>query len=174
MDSRFPVLFTKRLCLRAMTELDLEKLFFLRIDPRMPNYSNREAESKEDTLEIIRKSQELFQSGNGICWAITTIESDDLIGAVGYWRMNQENFSGEISYLIQPDYWRKGLTSEAVLEVVRYSFGELKLHVIEAFSHRLNDASRGLLVKVGFEELGEMEDGYLGFKLDKSNYLKRL
>jgi [ribosomal protein S5]-alanine N-acetyltransferase len=170
MVSPFPVLFTERLCLRPMVETDLENLFLLRTDNRMPNYSNRETESSEDTLQIIRKGSELFQSGRGISWAITTRDSDDLIGVVGYWRMNPDNFSGEISYLIHPDYWRKGLTSEAVLEVLKYSFNELNLQQVDAFSHKLNDSSKGLLVKCGFEELGEMEDGYLGFKLEVKNF----
>jgi [ribosomal protein S5]-alanine N-acetyltransferase len=173
MVSPFPVLYTERLYLRSMVESDLEKLYQLRTDKRMPNYSGREAESKEDTLEIIRKGDELFQSGKGISWAITTRESDDLIGVVGYWRMNAQNFSGEISYLIHPDYWRKGITSEAVMEVLKYSFKELKLQQVDAFSHKENNASRGLLLKVGFEELGEMEDGYWGFRLSLNNFNTR-
>ncbi len=60
------------------------------------------------------------------------------------------NFTiAEVWFKIQPAYWRQGYTTEALQELLRYSFSTLKLHRIEARCTVKNIASIKVLEKVG-------------------------
>ena len=57
---------------------------------------------------------------------------------------------GEIGYGLAPDYFGKGYMSETFAEVLDYGFGELNIQLIEAYTHKENDASKNLLERNGF------------------------
>ena len=61
---------------------------------------------------------------------------------------------------MHPDFWRRGLAKEAVLEVLRYSFEELGLYRMGAVTYPANDASNTMLKKLGFKQEGVLR-GYL-------------
>src|SRR3546814_1979218 len=58
--------------------------------------------------------------------------------------------AASIGYWIGERYARQGLMSEAVSAVVEFAFEELALHRVEAACLPTNDASRRLLLEVGF------------------------
>ena len=60
----------------------------------------------------------------------------------------------EVWYKIQPIYWRQGYTTEALKELLRYSFPTLNLHRIEAGCAVRNIASIKVLEKVGMVREG--------------------
>ena len=60
----------------------------------------------------------------------------------------------EVWYKIQPAYWRQGYTTEALKELLSYSFSTLKLHRIEAGCAVKNIASIKVLEKVGMVREG--------------------
>lgn len=55
----------------------------------------------------------------------------------------------EIGYWLAPDYWGKGLATEAAQAVLRYGFGRLGLLRIVAVAHPENQASIRVLEKLG-------------------------
>ena len=62
----------------------------------------------------------------------------------------------EVGFEIHPDFWRSGITSEALQAVLDYSFDELGLHRVGAVIFPANVASFGLLKKSGFIEEGKL------------------
>lgn len=59
-----------------------------------------------------------------------------------------------LGYWIDEEYQGSGLTTEAAREVVRFAFGPLKLHRVQAGTLPHNAASQRVLQKVGFRQEG--------------------
>lgn len=57
-------------------------------------------------------------------------------------------------YWIGKPYARQGLMSDALRATIRFTFAELGLHRLEAACLPANEASQGLLLKVGFRREG--------------------
>lgn len=68
--------------------------------------------------------------------------------------------SGEIGYWVGQPYARSGYVSAGVRAVSKFAFSTLGLHRVAAACCTDNEASRQLLLKVGFEEEG-IARGYL-------------
>lgn len=83
---------------------------------------------------------------------IRAIESEGaLIGCIG---INQGDFeyhrSGEIGYWLAPEYWGKGIATQAINEIVDYTFKSTNIVRIFGAVFSENLASQALLAKCGF------------------------
>lgn len=63
-----------------------------------------------------------------------------------------------VGYWIGENYARQGYMTEALAAAADYGFGQLTLHRIEAACLPKNEASRGLLEKVGFRQEGQARE----------------
>jgi ribosomal-protein-alanine N-acetyltransferase len=61
---------------------------------------------------------------------------------------------GSIGYWVGEPFTRRGYTLAAVRAVTEFCFGQLGLHRVEAACIPTNAASRGVLLKAGFEQEG--------------------
>ena len=148
----FPEIKTERLLLRRLKKGDAEEILKLRSDENVMKYIGKEiAASLSDAIEFINRINESLITNNGITWAITLQENPDkLIGTIGHWRVIKEHYRAEVGYMLQPEYWKKGIMKEALLKVIDFGFNELHLHSIEANINPENIASAGILEATGF------------------------
>ena len=72
------------------------------------------------------------------------------MGNIGIWQLKKEDYSGEIGYMLHPDFWRKGIMQEAVEAVINFGFNQMQLHSLEAKINPSNSASAMLLEKNNF------------------------
>jgi [ribosomal protein S5]-alanine N-acetyltransferase len=79
---------------------------------------------------------------------------------VGLNGLQLKNKRAEIEYELHPDYWRMGLSSEAIKEVIRFSFTQLDLYRIGAVVYPENEASINLLLNLSFTKEGLLR-GYI-------------
>ena len=169
----FPVLESSRLLLRQVSAADKNEVFSLRADPRVMKYIDRPiAGSMEDALELIQKIDDGLINNNGITWAITLKGSQQLVGTIGYWRIDKEHYRAEIGYLLHPDLQRKGITQEAITVILNYGFEIMKLHSVEANVNPGNEASIKLLEKNNFKREAYFKENYFyqGRFLDSAIY----
>ncbi len=150
--SPFPEIKTARLLLRKITKKDAPEILKLRSDENVMRYIDKE---KTTTItqaeEFINGVIQSLNINAGITWAITLKEEPDiLIGTIGYWRLIKEHYRAEIGYMLNPEYWKKGIMKEALLKVIDIGFNELKLHSIEAHINPANVASARILTSSGF------------------------
>jgi ribosomal-protein-alanine N-acetyltransferase len=113
------------------------------------------------------------QEGKHLAWVIAYKENPhQMIGSIGYWRTDLANHRAEIGYMLHPDYWRKGIVSEALTKTIDFGFAAMKLHSICANVSPANEASRQILLKHGFtKEAYFKEDHYFnGEFLDTEIY----
>jgi ribosomal-protein-alanine N-acetyltransferase len=138
---------TERLTLRRARPDDLDAFHAILSDPAAMRYwSSAPHQAPEQTREWL----------DGML-ADGPPESDDFvieldgraIGKAGCWRVPQ------IGYILHPDYWGKGVASEAVSAVIAHVFAAYDhVDAITADVDPRNEASLKLLARLGFVETG--------------------
>lgn len=147
----FPNLETKRLLLRRLENSDVKEVFALRSNPSTMKFIPRPlVTNDEEALEHIAMINSKIENHEGINWAITIKGNPKLIGIIGHFRIQPQNYRAEIGYMILPEYHGQGIVTEAIKEVVRYGFEAMHLHSIEAIIDPNNLASARVLQKNGF------------------------
>jgi len=149
---KFPILSTHRVTLRAIAPHDVAEFRALMAIPEVTRYSNwPEAPTDDQANEWTRNLSELFPSGKGCAWVIEDRSSAAFVGAVHFNYFYWEWKVGGIGYETHPNYWGRGLTTEALRAVVAYGHRFLGLNRIEAWTLPGNDASDRVLEKAGFQ-----------------------
>jgi ribosomal-protein-alanine N-acetyltransferase len=137
--------------LRDYREQDYETVFYLRSDDGMNEFIKRERpEHVDEAVKFIRKVQSGMENGINVNWVISTKEDQKMIGSICLWNFSDDLQTAEIGYDLHPAFQKKGYMHEAVQIVLRFGFKSLQFHNIQAYTHKLNKRSIGLLMKNGF------------------------
>ena len=83
-------------------------------------------------------------------WPAFLLENDAFAGCCGLrpYKTGKQIF--ELGFHFLPQFWGKGLATEAAQTVIAYAFGPLKLKGLFAGHHPENAASKRVLEKLGF------------------------
>jgi len=158
---KFPVLKTRNLTLRKISLNDTNNVFSIFANPETVRYFGKHPFTElSQAKERIIQSITAFRNKEGIRWAITLNTSNELIGSAGIWRIERSHFRGELGYELSPDYWGKGIMKEALSEIVKFGFEQIKIHSIEANTDPENIASRKLLESLGFKQEGLLRESF--------------
>lgn len=152
---------------------DVKEVFTLRSDNTIMQFINRPlAASTEDALQLIQKIIDSASANEGITWAISLQNNSMLIGTIGFWKIDKENYRTEIGYLLHSDHQQKGIMQEAIEAVLTYGFTTMQLHSVEANVNPANEASKKLLLKNKFIQEGYFRENfyYNGQFLDSAIY----
>lgn len=153
--SRLPTLTTPRLTLRRITNADAQDIFAYSRDPEVSRHVLWDAHrSIHDARTYIRYITRQYRSGEPSSWGIELRETGRLIGTIGYMWWNREYNSAEVGYSLSRQYWNQGLMTEALREVIRFGFEEMRLHRIEAQHEITNPPSGRVMEKVGMRKEG--------------------
>jgi ribosomal-protein-alanine N-acetyltransferase len=158
----FPELVTERLLLRQLNLADAPEIFFLRSDKKALQFVGREpAKSVKEAEAYIKVINQNVKENEAILWGIALrSKPGTIIGTICYWQMQKENYRTEIGYMLNPEYWQKGIMKEGLQKVLEYGFNSLKLHSIEARVHPDNKASVALLESAGFNKEGHFKEDF--------------
>ncbi|MFA9413452.1 MULTISPECIES: GNAT family N-acetyltransferase [unclassified Streptococcus] len=147
-----PNLETDRLYLRERTVADAEAVFEYASLPEVSWPAGfppvKTVEDEVYYLEHVltkRNADHHLPSGYGICLKGT----DKVIGSVDF-NLRHADDVLEMGYTLHPDFWQKGLMTEACHAFLEAGFTLLKLHKIEIACYDHNQASRKLAEKLGF------------------------
>lgn len=147
----FPAIKTNRLLLRETLVTDAWEVLFLRSDPSMLAYLKKPAmKDLEEAHVHIMKLHVNRRNALSLDWCITCPPVSRMIGSICLWNFSADRKKAEVGYLLHPRHRKQGIMAEALKAVMNYGFNELKLTRIEAYTHRDNDASLGLLKRHGF------------------------
>lgn len=149
--TEFPTMETDRLLLREVTHKDAEGVFSFRSNAQAMTYVPRPLmQNMDEAHNLIAIFMDLRKKNEAINWSIVLKEENKVIGNICIWQIQPEHSRGEVGYMILPEYWGKGLSTEAVKTVVGYGFNGIKLHSLEAIINPDNVASQRVLEKTGF------------------------
>ena len=177
-----PELETHRLRLRLPTLEDSPAILDFHSDEQTLEYWGHELISDLSQAEdIIRTNLEWVESGSCLHWSIEYRSSGEVIGACTLFKIDEQNRHAEVGYILNREYWGRGLASEALEAMIEYAFGTMDMHRLEADTDPRNVASLALLAKFGFIKEGFFRERWWvhGQWLDsdmlgllKSDYLK--
>ena len=157
----FPELTTERLLLRQINAKDANEVFLLRSDEQVMKYIDRpKAKNIDEALDFIKMIETITANNEAIQWGITFKDNPKLLGYIGFWQMQKENFRAEIGYALLPDCHKKGIADEALKAAIDYGFNTMNLHSIEANLNPDNIASAKLLEKNNFEKEAYFKENY--------------
>ncbi len=158
----FPQLETERVLLRKMTDGDAQQILFMRSDPRVMKYIDKEPmQAIAEAEAFIRKINKDVDANEVIQWAITLKENPGrLIGTVCLWNIRKGHYRAEIGYALHPDFWRKGLMKEVLLKVIDFGFSAMGLHSIDANINPGNEASGAILESFGFVKEAHFKEDF--------------
>jgi [ribosomal protein S5]-alanine N-acetyltransferase len=149
----FPILETERLRLRRVVAADAGAWLAVWNDPDVMRYLVEFDEGRTDIDEvngIIAWCDDIFAKQTGMRWAITLKPDDTLIGTCGFHLYSARDRWAEIGYELGRAYWRQGIMREALGAVLAFGFGPMNLHRVEANVTVGNEASAGILRRLGF------------------------
>ncbi|WP_281974748.1 GNAT family N-acetyltransferase [Halobacillus litoralis] len=157
----FPELETKRLKLVQVKEEHTQSFFQIMSKDEVTEYYGMESlKSMDEAAKIVASFQSTYESKRGIRWGIVLKETDEFVGTAGLNNLRTWSKKAEIGFELHPSHWRKGMTTEAVKEVLRYSFEDLELFRMGAVTYPQNEPSIQLLRRLGFIKEGVLR-GYL-------------
>lgn len=158
----FPVLETKRFILRKLKLSDAQNLFsYFSKEEVMKYYDLETFSSPQQAVALIESVLFRYDSAQQIRWGITLKGKDNVIGTCGFHALEQEHLKVEIGYELHPCYWGNGIMTEVIEKIVEYGFEEMIVNRIEAFYDPLNQASRRVLEKNGFQFEGILRKRFL-------------
>jgi len=159
--SSFPVLETDRLVLRQMKADDDRAVYEIRNDYQVTKYNIGDAYTDiRQAQTLIRNIQTEFDNEKTMRWGIVVKPQNKVIGMVGYNYWDQLDHRASIGFDLRQDHWRRGIMSEAVQEVLRFGFEDMRLNRVEADASIYNVGSITLLRKVGFLQEGVQREQY--------------
>ena len=156
----FPKLETERLILRELMMTDASDYFEIRSNPKVMKYQARPAETLKDAEKVIKKTSQSLAENKAICWAICLKNNSKFIGTIGYYRTQFEHCRTEIGYELHPDFWKKGMASEAMQAVLNYIFSKTKVHSVEANIDPANLPSARILERNHFIKEAYFRENY--------------
>ena len=144
-----PIVETERFTLRGFESGDIDRLAEVLGDPMVMRYMPGDdpwpREAAERELDGIIEHWD--QHGYGR-WAVVDGGDGRVIGWCGLGFL-PEIGETEVAYLLDKDYWNRGIATEAARISLRYGFEEAGLGRIIALAFPENGASRRVMEKIG-------------------------
>ncbi|NCB41833.1 MAG: N-acetyltransferase [Clostridia bacterium] len=151
---------TQRLIIRPYVKKDAVAIFrnwasdpLFQVPLNEPVYNHL-----EEVEDLVQKYIHAFETTGKYRWALATKDTDECIGLISYFLIDDKNDFAEMEYGIAREYWGQGLTLEAVEAVVQFGFEKMKLHKVQITCKEYNKASRRVIEKCGMVYEGTLRD----------------
>ncbi len=136
--------------MRKMLVSDAEDMYEYAQDPAVTQFLLWEPHvNLKFTQSYLRFIQTQYAAAGFFDWALTLAENGKMIGTCGFAAIDTDNNSGEIGYVINPEYWGKGYATEALSRVLSFGFGVLGMHRMYVRIMAGNAASERVARKCG-------------------------
>lgn len=145
------ILETSRLRLKPILESELNQFHNIITDTYVRKYlCDDKIFSRQQTLEMLQKSQELFQEEKLGLWFIETKNKPEIIGFVGLWYFFTEN-QPQLAYALLSKATKQGYATEAAAKIIEYSFQELDYDYLLASCDSPNFESQQVAIRLGMK-----------------------
>jgi RimJ/RimL family protein N-acetyltransferase len=152
---------TPRLILRSFREDDIDAMAQLFANPDFMRFSLGVYTERKQTVAVIEKVMRWDQAGMPSLLAVLLRGEKTVIGYCGFHHHPEVPGEVEIGYRLNPDYWNRGLITEAARAVRDHAFAHLKLPRVISLVHPDNMPSRRVAEKNGMKV--EKEITFRGF-----------
>lgn len=142
---------TDRLILRFFEPEDSEALYEIMSNRKVMKFSISGPLTRKQANTFLANILDTYTSRGFSLWAVQSRDNDKVIGFCGHFfhRLDGQD-EVELVYRLLPDYWGKGLASEAARAATDYAFNELGLTRLISFIADNNEASKRVAESSGF------------------------
>ncbi|HLA64570.1 MAG TPA: GNAT family N-acetyltransferase [Rhodothermales bacterium] len=170
-----PALPTPRLLLRPLTEDDDAALVHLFSDERsLETWGTPGFASLDDARAYRAALEEGFGRRVLFIWGVFEQETGTLVGVGILTRWAQNHRRVDMGYYLSSPYWGRGYATEAAGALLRFAFGTLGVHRIEAEVVPGNTGSERVLGRLGFTHEALLKERLWGFDGPEDSNLFRL
>ena len=157
-----PTLETERLILRSFREEDVDRMAQLFGNQDFMRFSLGVFTKRKQTIAFIDKVMGWDRAGIPSQFAVVPLGEDTIIGYCGFFYHPDQGIEDiEIGYRLHPDYWNRGLITEAARAVRDDAFRHWELSRVISLIHPENIPSRRVAEKNGMTV--EKEITFRGF-----------
>ena len=151
---------TERLTLRKFKYTDDNNMLKYWIsDPGIQSlYGEPVYSTKQEVNELLDKYISSYERDDYYRWAVIFKETDECIGQIAYFLVDNKNHFAEIEYCIGSLFQRKGLATEAAKAVIQFGFAKINLHKVQISHKSINYPSRKVIEKCGLIYEGTLRD----------------
>lgn len=150
---------TERLQLRAQRISDAEAMYEIYSDAETMKYwSSEPMKGLDEAQKYVAQDLDAVNQGRAVIWSITEKNRDVAIGKCILFQFSESNRRAEVGYVLNRQYWGRGIMSEAMAAVIEYAFGDAGLHRLEADTDPDNAGSLKMLERLGFQREGLFRD----------------
>ena len=151
------VIETDRLELCVPCAADVDALALYWSDPETMKYLSKNGDvwTRDQVVERVERGARTCVERGMTFWTVIEKSTGAVIGQGGLVPIAFNGDEIELGYRFGKDHWGKGYATELAKASAAYGFVELGLDRLVAVSFPGNAASRSVLGKAGFDELGE-------------------
>ncbi len=147
----FPEFESKRLRFRDIKHTDVHDLYEIYSNGATLKYQVISPfKSEKEMTRYVDVIHDGYQNRYFIRWALEEKESGKLIGLISLHHLELWNYKAEVGYILNENFWNKGLTTEALEKLMEKAIKTWGLHRIEALIHPGNIPSLRVVEKLGF------------------------
>ncbi len=136
--------------LRPITVDDAEEVFAYASDPIVSQYMIFSThQTIEDSLAWLRNVPGEFARKERMNFGIVRKSDKKFLGASSFHHISQQHHNLEIGYVLNRAFWGQGYMTEAVREMIRFAFEEMRMHRVAARCQIANGASAKVMERCG-------------------------
>ena len=147
---------TERLILRSFRKEDVDAMAVLFANPDFMRFSLGVYTERTQTVAFIEKVMGWDRAGIPSQFAVTLRGENAVIGYCGFLHHPEVPGEVEIGYRLNPNYWNRGLITEAARAVRDHAFADLGLPRVISLIHPENIPSRRVGEKNGMKVENEI------------------
>ena len=144
--------------LRLLRDDDAEALWPYVSNPELSKFMSWDPHANIDqTRAFITDVRRRMDEGSNVTWVVELEgKASGLVSLIGILRTHRSlrYDKGELAYWLGPEFRGRGIATEAVAAAMCFGFEELGLNKITVAHVRENDASKNLILRLGFRHVG--------------------
>jgi len=151
---------TQRIQLRSFCHTDNDDMLRYWIsDPEIQSLISEPVYStKQEVAVLLTKYIESYDKLDYYRWAIVLKETNECIGQIAFFLIDNKNHFGEIEYCIGKKFQRKGFATECTQALIDFGFEKIQLNKIQICHKANNLPSKRVIEKCGFKYEGTLRD----------------
>lgn len=151
---------TERLVLRRFryTDDDAMLKYWVADEKIQSLYSEPVYSTKDEVKGLLDKYIGSYEREDYYRWAITEKGSDECIGQIAFFLVDNKNHFAEIEYCVGSSFQCKGYATEATKALIAYGFEKMNLHKVQICTKTINVPSKRVIEKCGFTYEGTLRD----------------
>jgi len=140
-----------RIRLRRHRLSDVDSIYKYASNLEGAKYADWPIQSEKDSLiQAIEQRSVNWELGLEYSWVMALLENDTAIGGISVFITGPQSILG---YLLHPDYWGMGITTEASQAIIKWLSSAGEVSKIQASCDTENIASIRVLEKLGFNKV---------------------